>query len=43
MTYYSADTKESMETRIGPINDEQEGRFHGHYTIDLLPVYGSGR
>lgn len=41
MTYYSSDAqcpKKQMETRIGHINNAQEGRFQGHCTIDLLPV-----
>lgn len=41
MTYYSSDTqcpKKQIETRIGHINNEREGRFEGHYTIDLVPV-----
>jgi hypothetical protein len=41
MTYYSNDVqcpKRQIETRIGPINSEREGRFEGHCTIDLLPV-----
>lgn len=41
MTYYSSDAqcpKKQIETRIGHINSEREGRFEGHCTIDLLPV-----
>jgi hypothetical protein len=41
MTYYSSDTqcpKKQMETRIASINNEHQGRFEGHCTIDLLPV-----
>jgi hypothetical protein len=41
MTYYSSDTRcprTQMETRIGPINSANQGRFEGHCTIDLLPV-----
>jgi hypothetical protein len=38
MTYYSTNTRKSMETRIGPIIDKEKGRFHGHYTVDLVPV-----
>ena len=44
MTYYSSDTrcpKRQIETRIGPIHNEREGRFEGHCTIDLVPVNGS--
>lgn len=44
MTYYSSDTqcpKRQIETRIGPITSEPEGRFEGHFTIDLMPVNGS--
>ena len=38
MTYYSTNTRKSMETRIGPIIGKHKGRFHGHYTVDLVPV-----
>ncbi len=41
MTYYSCDTqcpKKQIETRIGHICSEREGRFEGHCTIDLVPV-----
>jgi hypothetical protein len=41
MTYYSNDThcpKKQIETRIGHITSEREGRFEGHCTIALLPV-----
>jgi len=41
MTYYSSDAqcpKKQIETRIGHITSEREGRFEGHCTIDLLPV-----
>ncbi|MGA6926701.1 MAG: hypothetical protein WBY88_13515 [Desulfosarcina sp.] len=41
MTYYSSDRqcpKKQIETRIGPIVNECEGRFEGHCTIDLVPV-----
>jgi len=44
MTYYSSDAqcpKCQIETRIGPITNEREGRFEGHCTIDLVPVNGS--
>ncbi|BBO80758.1 hypothetical protein [Desulfosarcina ovata] len=43
MTYYSSDTqcpKKQIETRIGHISNEREGRFEGHCTIDLVPVTG---
>ncbi len=41
MTYYSSNAqcpKKQIETRIGHITSEREGRFEGHCTIDLLPV-----
>ena len=41
MTYYSSDRhcpKTQIETRIGHISNEREGRFEGHCTIDLVPV-----
>lgn len=41
MTYYSSDAqcpKKQIETRIGSISSEREGRFEGHCTIDLVPV-----
>ena len=41
MTYYSSDTqcpKKQIETRIGQISSEREGRFEGHCRIDLVPV-----
>ena len=41
MTYYSSDThcpKRQMETRIGHITSQREGRFEGHCTIPLVPV-----
>ena len=41
MTYYSGDArgpKKQIETRIGHITSEREGRFEGHCTIDLVPV-----
>lgn len=45
MTYYSSDRrcpKKQIETRIGPITNEREGRFEGHCTIDLVPVNYAG-
>ena len=41
MTYYSTNTRKSMETRIGPIIGKQKGRFDGHYTIGLVPVFST--
>ncbi len=41
MTYYSSDVhcpKKQIETRIGHICSEPQGRFQGHCTIDLVPV-----
>lgn len=41
MTYYSSDAqcpKKQIETRIAHINNEREGRFEGHCTIDLVLV-----
>lgn len=41
MTFYAEDKehpKRRLETRIGPINDWDKGRFRGHCTIDLVPV-----
>jgi hypothetical protein len=41
MTYYSSDAqcpKKQIETRIGHICSERQGRFQGHCTIDLVPV-----
>ncbi len=41
MTYYSSDARcptTQIETRIGPITSENQGRFEGHCTVDLLPV-----
>lgn len=41
MTYYSSDAlcpKRQIETRIGHISSEREGRFEGHCKIDLLPM-----
>ncbi|MFO7714941.1 hypothetical protein [Desulfosarcina sp.] len=41
MTYYSSNTqcpKKQIETQIGHITSEREGRFEGHCTIALLPV-----
>jgi hypothetical protein len=41
MTYYSSDThcpKRQIETRIGHIHKELEGRFEGHCTVSLVPV-----
>ena len=41
MTYYSSDTqhpKRQIETRIGNISSEQDGRFEGHCKISLVPV-----
>ena len=45
MTYYSSDTrrpKTQIETRIGHITNESNGRFEGHCTIDLFPIHGVG-
>jgi hypothetical protein len=42
MTYYSSDAqcpKKQIETRIGHISSERKGRFQGHCTIDLVPIY----
>ena len=39
MTYYSSDThcpKRQIETRIGHITSQREGRFEGHCTVSLL-------
>lgn len=44
MTYYSIDAqcpKKQIETRIGHITSEHEGRFEGHCRIDLFPVRNS--
>ena len=41
MTYYSSDAqcpKRQIETRIGHISSEREGRFEGHCKIDLVPM-----
>jgi hypothetical protein len=41
MTYYSSDThcpKKQIETRIGHITSQREGRFEGHCTVSLVPV-----
>lgn len=41
MTYYSIDTHcptKQIETRIGHIAKEPEGRFEGHCTVSLVPV-----
>lgn len=41
MTYYSSDThcpKRQIETRIGHITNQREGRFEGHCTVSLVPV-----
>jgi hypothetical protein len=44
MTYYSSDIhcpKKQIETRIGNINSQPEGRFEGHCTVSLVPVNSS--
>lgn len=41
MTYYSSDShcpKRQIETRIGHIMNQREGRFEGHCTVSLVPV-----
>jgi hypothetical protein len=41
MTYYSSDIhcpKKQMETRIGHITSQRQGRFEGHCTVSLVPV-----
>jgi len=41
MTYYSSDThcpKKQIETRIGHITSQREGRFEGHCTVSLVPM-----
>ena len=41
MTYYSSDIhcpKKQIETRIGHIASQREGRFEGHCTVSLVPV-----
>lgn len=45
MTYYSSDAhcpKKQIETQIGHITSEREGRFEGHCKIDLLPINQTG-
>ena len=45
MTYYSSDAKcpkRQMETRIGHITSEREGRFEGYCTVPLVPVHTAG-
>ncbi len=41
MTYYSSDAhcpKKQIQTRIGHITSQREGRFEGHCTVSLVPV-----
>lgn len=41
MTYYCSDThcpKKQIETRIGHITSQREGRFEGHCTVSLVIV-----
>jgi hypothetical protein len=41
MTYYSSDIhcpKKQIETRIGHITSQREGRFEGHCTVSLVPM-----